>query len=66
MRRPVITLTTDFGTRDHFVGVLRGVILGICPSAEIVDISHEVHPFEISEGAFILSQAYRYFPSIPA
>ena len=42
MRRPIITLTTDFGLSDHYVGTMKGVILGICPHAEIVDISHEV------------------------
>lgn len=62
MRRPVITLTTDFGTTDHFAGVMKGVMLSICPAAELVDISHEVRAFEITEGAFVISQAYRYFP----
>jgi S-adenosylmethionine hydrolase len=62
MRRPIITLTTDFGHYDHFVGTMKGVILGICPAVEMVDISHEVHPFEIGQGAFLLAQAYRYFP----
>src|SRR5690348_7412233 len=62
MRRPVITLTTDFGVSDHFVGVMKGVILGICPAAEIVDISHEIGAFGVTEGAFLLAQAYRYFP----
>jgi S-adenosylmethionine hydrolase len=61
-RTPVITLTTDFGTSDHFVGVMKGVMLGICPNAHVVDISHEVRPFEITEGAFVISQAYQYFP----
>ena len=63
MPRPLITLTTDFGTSDHFVGVMKGVILGICPDARIVDISHEVKPFEIAQGAFLLAQAYPYFPA---
>jgi S-adenosylmethionine hydrolase len=62
MRRPIITLTTDFGLSDHFGGVMKGVILGICPAAEIVDISHEVGAFGVTEGAFLLAQAYRYFP----
>lgn len=60
--KPILTLTTDFGTADHFVGVMKGVILGICPAASIVDISHEVKPFEISQGAFLVAQAWRYFP----
>ena len=63
MRKPILTLTTDFGTRDHFAGVMKGVILGICPEAEIVDISHEVQPFEISEGAYLVAQAYPHFPA---
>jgi len=58
MRRPVITLTTDFGLSDHFAGTMKGVILGICPAAEIVDISHEVGAFAITEAAFLLAQAY--------
>jgi S-adenosyl-L-methionine hydrolase (adenosine-forming) len=59
---PILTLTTDFGTSDHFAGVLKGVILGICPAAQIVDITHEIRPFEIAEGAFVIAQSYRAFP----
>jgi S-adenosyl-L-methionine hydrolase (adenosine-forming) len=55
-------LTTDFGLSDHYVGVMKGVILGICPEARIVDISHGVQPFAISEGAYTVAQAWRYFP----
>jgi hypothetical protein len=62
MRKPTLTLTTDFGLADHFVGTMKGVILGICQEARIVDISHDVAPFEIGEGAFMIAQAYRYFP----
>jgi len=62
MTTPIVTLTTDFGLSDHFVGVMKGVILGICPRAQVVDISHGVKPFEISEGAYLVAQAYRYFP----
>ena len=62
MPAPLITLTTDFGLSDHYVGAMKGVILSICPAARIVDISHGVSAFEIAEAAFVLSQAYRYFP----
>ena len=62
MAAPTVTLTTDFGLSDHFVGVMKGVILGIDPGVRIVDITHEVPPFEITEGAFVIAQAYRYFP----
>jgi len=62
MPKPIITLTTDFGTSDHFAGTMKGVILSILPTAEIVDITHEVAPFQIPEGAFSIAQAYRYFP----
>jgi len=62
MPAPLITLTTDFGLSDHYVGTMKGVILTVCPRARIVDISHEVSAFEIAEGAFVLAQAYRYFP----
>jgi S-adenosylmethionine hydrolase len=59
---PIVTLTTDFGLSDHFVGTMKGVILGIAPRATIVDISHDVAPFQIAEGAYTIAQAYRYFP----
>ncbi len=62
MPNPVITLTTDFGLSDHFVGAMKGVILGICPAARIVDITHQITPFEIPEAAFVIAQAYRLFP----
>ncbi len=62
MRKPIVTLTTDFGLQDHYVGAMKGVILGICPQAQIVDISHCVTPFLITEGAFLLAQAATCFP----
>ncbi|MCL6508944.1 MAG: SAM-dependent chlorinase/fluorinase, partial [Bryobacteraceae bacterium] len=62
MRKPLITLTTDFGSADHFVGTMKGVILRLCPQAAIVDISHEITPFEIAEAGFVIAQAYPYFP----
>jgi S-adenosyl-L-methionine hydrolase (adenosine-forming) len=60
--RRIITLTTDFGGSDHFAGTMKGVILGIYPAARIVDISHEVQPFEVADGGFTIAQACRYFP----
>jgi S-adenosylmethionine hydrolase len=59
---PLVTLTTDFGTADHFVGVMKGVIAAIAPRARVVDITHEVPPYEILEAAFIIGDAWRYFP----
>jgi len=59
---PIITLTTDFGTADHFAGVMKGVIAGIAPRARVVDITHQISPYEILEGAFVISEAWRYFP----
>jgi S-adenosyl-L-methionine hydrolase (adenosine-forming) len=61
--RPVITLTTDFGLNDHFVGAMKGVILEIVPEAAIVDISHAVQAFDVLDGAIAISQAYSYFPT---
>ncbi len=58
----VITLTTDFGLTDHFVGTMKGVILEIAPKAVVVDISHDVKPFDVMDGAYTIAQAYRYFP----
>ena len=44
MARPLIALLTDFGLRDHYVGTMKGVALGICPDASLVDISHDIAP----------------------
>lgn len=60
--RPIVTLTTDFGLNDHFVGTLKGVILNIAPDANIVDICHTVQAFDILDGALALAQSYSYFP----
>jgi len=60
--RPIITLTSDFGLNDHFVGAMKGVILDIVPEAAIVDISHAVQAFDVLDGAIAISQAYSYFP----
>jgi len=59
----IITLTTDFGAQDWFVGTLKGVILTINPHARIVDISHEIRGGDIRAGAFALASAYSYFPT---
>jgi len=61
--RPIITLTTDFGSNDHFVGTMKGVILDIVPDAQIIDISHAVQAFDVLDGALTISQAYSYFPT---
>ena len=58
----VIALLTDFGTKDGFVGSMKGVILSINPGVQIVDISHEVEPFNILEGALLLKAHHRFFP----
>ena len=63
MSRPIITLTTDFGLNDHFVGAMKGVMLETAPDSQIVDISHAVQPFDILDGALTISQAYNYFPA---
>jgi hypothetical protein len=58
----VITLTTDFGLADGYVGTMKGVILGIDPTATIVDISHDIPPQDVREAAYTLYAAYPYFP----
>jgi S-adenosyl-L-methionine hydrolase (adenosine-forming) len=61
--RPVIALVSDFGTRDHYSGTMKGVILGICPDAALVDITHDVPAHDVLSGSLELAAAYRYFPS---
>ncbi len=58
----LITLTTDFGTRDAYVAAMKGVILTLCPSTTLVDITHDIPPQDIREGAYILHHACRWFP----
>jgi len=60
--RPIITLTTDYGTNDHLVGTLKGVILKINPDVNIVDITHNVTPFDLLDGALAIGSSYSYFP----
>src|SRR5918994_1355671 len=61
--RPVIALLSDFGSRDHYAGTMKGVILNICPDATLVDITHDVPAHDLLDGALQLAAAYRYFPA---
>lgn len=63
MQRPTIALLTDFGTRDHYAGVLKGVALSICPDATIVDLSHDLPAHDIPFAALELAATYKYFPA---
>ena len=59
---PILTLTTDFGLKDHFAGAVKGAIYSEMADARIVDISHNVSPFHITEAAYIIQNAYKNFP----
>jgi S-adenosylmethionine hydrolase len=59
----IITLTTDFGERDGYVGVMKGVIWGIAPQVQFADLTHLVTPQNITEGALVLGRSWRYFPA---
>lgn len=61
-RRPLIALMTDFGVRDWFVASMKGIIKGIAPDSEIIDITHEVEPHNITSASFILQSCFRDFP----
>jgi S-adenosyl-L-methionine hydrolase (adenosine-forming) len=58
----MITLLTDFGTEDAYVGVMKGVILSINPSATVVDVCHYINPQDLTEAAYLIKSSYRYFP----
>lgn len=60
---PLITLTTDFGIEDPFVGSMKGVILKINPQAEIIDLTHGIRPYDIREAAYAIGMNFRYFPN---
>jgi S-adenosylmethionine hydrolase len=60
--RPVIALLSDFGARDHYAGTMKGVMIGICPDLTLVDITHEITPHDVVEGALQLAASCRYFP----
>lgn len=59
---PLITLLTDFGCQDNYVGVMKGVIAGICPEAKLIDLSHSIPPQDVAAARFALLSAYPYFP----
>ncbi len=63
MTKPTIALLTDFGTRDHYAGVLKGVVLSICPDATIIDLSHDLPAHDIPFAALELAATYKYFPA---
>lgn len=61
-RQPIVTLTTDFGSKDPFVGIMKGVILNINPSVTIIDITHNISRQNINEAAFAVGTGFSYFP----
>jgi S-adenosylmethionine hydrolase len=61
--RPLVALLTDFGTRDHYAGTMKGVIAGICPEAALIDVTHDVPAHDVAAAALELAAAYKYFPA---
>lgn len=61
-KRPLITITTDFGIADGYVGTMKGVILDIVPQAQLVDISHHISPQDVRQAAYVLYTMYPFFP----
>ena len=59
----IITLTTDFGLKDPYVGAMKGVILGLAPAVQIVDITHDIPSYDITEASLVFQEACRYFPA---
>jgi S-adenosyl-L-methionine hydrolase (adenosine-forming) len=59
----IITLLTDFGLKDGYVGVMKGVIWGIAPQVQLADITHQIHPQNVAEGALVLGRVAPYFPA---
>jgi S-adenosylmethionine hydrolase len=63
MARPLIALLSDFGTRDHYAGTMKAVVLSVCPDATLVDIGHDIPAHDVLAGALELAACYRYFPA---
>ena len=63
MARPVVAFLSDFGTRDHYAGTLKAVVLSVCPDATLVDIAHDIPAHDVLAGALELAACYRYFPA---
>ena len=63
MARPVVAFLSDFGTRDHYAGTLKAVVLSVCPDANLVDIGHEIPAHDVLAGALELAACYRFFPA---
>ena len=59
---PIITLTSDWGQRDYFLGAVKGKILNLLPSVTIIDISHDISPFNLKQASFIIRNSYPHFP----
>lgn len=62
MRSGLVTFLTDFGSRDPYVGIMKGVVLGLNPEVHLVDLAHQVDPQDIQQGAFLLATAVDWFP----
>jgi S-adenosylmethionine hydrolase len=62
MARPIVAFLSDFGTRDHYAGTLKAVVLGVCPDVTLVDIGHDIPAHDVVTGALELAACYRYFP----
>jgi S-adenosylmethionine hydrolase len=61
-RHPICALITDFGSRDYFIGVLKGVIKKVAPSAEVIDICNDIPSYSLLPASFVIDKSYRYFP----
>ena len=60
--RPVVALLSDFGTRDHYAGAMKAVVLSVCPEVTLIDIGHDIEPHDVLGGALELAACYRFFP----
>ena len=61
--RPIVAFLTDFGTRDHYAGVMKGVVLSICPDVTVVDVTHDLPAHDLTAAAYELAATYKYFPA---
>ena len=63
MARPIVALLSDFGTRDHYAGTMKAVVVSVCPDATLIDITHDIPPQDVERARLTVARVWRRFPA---